>query len=66
MRSEFEELNLLAYYALLNAFLDGVIWCLGPVVDDERSYGRFRTGLAIVTCTVCRRWLIRRGTIEDT
>jgi len=64
MRSDFEEFNLLAYYALVNGVLDVVLWCLGPHVDDSREYGWFRHGLADVTGRLVRIWLLmqeRRG-----
>jgi hypothetical protein len=54
MRSEFEELNAYAYHCLRAALLDGVIWCLGPYVDDSRDYGFFRICLAKVTRAVVR------------
>lgn len=38
MYSDFEELNLFAYWALVNGLLDAVLWCLGPYVDDSREY----------------------------
>jgi len=56
MGMSFAELNLLVYHSILGVLLDGVIWCLGPVVDDKRSYGPVRRCLAIATCTACRSW----------
>ena len=56
MLSQFEELNLYAYYTLRGALLDLVIWCLGPVVDRTRSYGAVRRCLAVATCHACRKW----------
>jgi hypothetical protein len=57
MRSDFEELNLFAYYALVNGVLDILLWCLGPRVDDSREYGWLRHALAEVTSRVLRFWL---------
>ena len=54
MLSQFEELNLYAYHTLRGAVLDVVIWCLGPIVDDTRSYGPVRRCLAVATCHACR------------
>jgi hypothetical protein len=56
MLSPFEDLNAYAYHRMRCVGLDLVIWCLGPVVDDTRSYGRLRRCLAIATCHACRRW----------
>jgi len=56
MFSPFEDLNLYAYHRLRCVLLDLVIWCLGPVVDDTRPYGRVRHCLAVATCQACRRW----------
>jgi hypothetical protein len=60
MRSDFEELNLFAYYALLNGVLDLLLWSLGPHVDESREYGWFRHALAAVTGRVIRIWLLAR------
>jgi len=65
MNSDFEETNLVLYYGLTNLFLDAVIWCLGPYVDDSRPYGVTRLCLAIVTRWLCRAWLQCRGIISD-
>lgn len=51
--TDFEELNLIAYYSLLNLVLDLVIWCLGPCLDDSRDYALPRHVLAAVTRRVC-------------
>ena len=53
----FDELNLFVYNSARNVVLDGVIWCLGPMVDDSREYGWFRICLAAATRQVCRRLL---------
>jgi hypothetical protein len=60
MRSDFEELNLFAYYALVNGVLDIALWCLGPHVDDSREYGWCRHALAAVTGRLIRMWLLAR------
>jgi hypothetical protein len=65
MHSDFEETNLILYYGLANLFLDAVIWCLGPYVDDSREYGVARLCLAMVTRRLCRTWLQCRGVISD-
>ena len=54
MYGRFGELNLYVYNAARGAVFDVVIWCLGPVVDDSRSYGYFRSLLAALTIRVCR------------
>ncbi len=64
MRSDFEELNIYAYYSVANVFLDFVIWCLGPIVNDSREYSLPRLYLAEVTRRLCRLWLSRRGVIS--
>ena len=63
MHSDFEELNLVAYYSVVNRFLDLVIWCLGPLVDDSREYGLPRLYLAAATRKLCAIWIERRGLI---
>jgi len=63
MRTEFEEFNLFVYYSTLGVFLDTIIWCLGPLVDDTREYGLFRLYLAALTRKLCRGWLHYRGVI---
>ncbi|MBZ5639061.1 MAG: hypothetical protein LAO51_09955 [Acidobacteriia bacterium] len=60
MYSDFEELNLFAYWALVNGLLDAVLWCLGPYVDDSREYGLFRHALAEVTRRLVLIWLLLR------
>ena len=49
MRSDFEALNLILYYRMVNGLLDLVIWCLGPYVHRTREYGIFRRVLASAT-----------------
>jgi hypothetical protein len=53
--SGFEEANAYVYHSARGAFFSGVIWCLGPVVDDSREYSRPRLWLAAATFYVCRR-----------
>jgi hypothetical protein len=53
----FDEFNLHVYNSARGVFLDAVIWCLGPVVDDSREYGVFRLYLAAATYRLCRRVL---------
>jgi hypothetical protein len=65
MLSDFERFNLLLYYSLVNGFLDLVIWCLGPYVDDSREYGLARKFLAVATRRLCGIWLARRDQIRD-
>lgn len=57
MFSDFYELNVCAYWALVNGVLDVILWCLGPYVDDSREYGLGRQVLALVTCKLVRAWL---------
>ena len=52
--SSFEEVNAHVYHSVLGAFYDGVIWCLGPVIDDSRDYSHRRLWLAALTLRVCR------------
>jgi hypothetical protein len=52
----FEELNLYVYHSLRGVVLDGVIWCLQPVIHDTRKFGLLRIYLAAATCVACRRW----------
>ncbi len=54
MYGRFAELNLYVYNSARGAVFDAVIWCLGPVVDDSRSFGYFRNLLAFVTLRLCR------------
>ena len=65
MFSQFQQLNIHAYYTLVGVFLDFVIWCLGPLVDEEKDYSLARYYLAAVTCRICRSWLTRRGWITE-
>jgi hypothetical protein len=55
VHSEFQELNAYVYHSLRGALLDVVIWCLGPYVDDSRTYGRIRVWLARATRAIVRR-----------
>jgi len=55
--SGFDEVNEYVYHSVRSAFFGGVIWCLGPVVDDSRDYSRLRIGLAAVTYRVCRYFI---------
>ena len=55
--SGFAEVNAYVYHSARGAFYDGVIWCLGPVVDDSRIYSWPRMWLAFVTNRICRRVL---------
>jgi len=57
MYTLFEELNFFLYDTARCAVYDGVIWCLGPLVDDSREYGLLRLYLAAGTCSLCRRLL---------
>jgi len=65
VQTQFEQLNAHAYYTIVGVFLDLVIWCLGPLVDDQRDYSRVRFYLAALTCKLCRAWLLRRGVITE-
>jgi hypothetical protein len=56
---DFAALNLYVYHRVCGVFLDVVIWCLGPFVDDTRTYGPARCCLALITRGVCRAWLGR-------
>jgi hypothetical protein len=53
----FYELNAYVYQSSYVAVLDGVIWCLGPYVDDTRPYGPSRITLAWLTRKLIRGWL---------
>jgi hypothetical protein len=64
MRTQFEQLNVFAYYSIINVFLDMIIWCLGPFVDNSREYNVPRLYLAVATRKLCRAWLSRRGVIS--
>jgi hypothetical protein len=55
--SRFEELNLHVYHSAQGLVYDGVIWCLGPLVNDTRKYGLARLYLAAATYRICRRVL---------
>ncbi len=61
MGEAFLEFNLYAYWALVNAVLDVILWCLAPYIDDSREYGPTRRVLAVVTCRVVRVWLLHRA-----
>ena len=65
VQTQFERFNVHVYYTVISVFLDFVIWCLGPLVDDERDYGLPRLYLAAVTRRLCRRILLRRGLITE-
>jgi len=52
----FAEANLYVFLAAQEAVLDGVIWCLGPYVDDSRAYGVSRLLLARFTRAVLKPW----------
>ena len=54
---DFVAVNIYIYNSICGVFYDGVIWALGPIVDDSRTYGWSRMMLARATCTVCRRVL---------
>lgn len=56
MHTDFEEFNAFVYYSTRAMFLDVVIWCLGPYVDDSRDFGRPRIYLAQATRALVRRW----------
>ena len=53
----FAEINEYVYHSVRGVFFGGVIWCLGPVVDDSRNYAWPRMWLAAATYRVCRRVL---------
>ena len=57
MYTRFEELNLHVYHSARGLVYDGVIWCLGPLVDESRKYGLLRLYLAAATYRICRRVL---------
>jgi hypothetical protein len=57
MRSDFEALNLILYYRVINGLLDLVIWCLGPYVHRTREYGFLRRRLGAVTRWCCGLWI---------
>ncbi len=59
MYTRFEDLNAYVYHSAQGALLDGLIWCLGPYVDDGHDYGLLRICLARVTCTIVRGCLAR-------
>ena len=59
--SGFEEVNEYVYHSVRGAFFGGVIWCLGPVVDDTRDYPAYRMWLAAVTYRVCRCFIRAEG-----
>ena len=55
MYTDFEDLNRYVYHSAEGIVLDGLIWCLGPYVDDSRPYGRIRIYLAGITRAFVRR-----------
>lgn len=57
MFSEFEDLNAYVYHSARGLFFDALIWCLGPYVDDGRTYGWGRVLLAGLTRGLVRSWL---------
>ena len=57
MLSAFEEFNLYVYNSARGMLLDGVIWCLGPMIEEAREYGIFRHILALLTAKACRGYL---------
>jgi len=59
--SGFGEVNEYVYHSARGAFYGGVIWCLGPVVDDSRDYPRVRIWLAELTYRVCRCFIRAEG-----
>jgi hypothetical protein len=61
MQDVFREFNVFVYCSTISAFLDVVLWCLGPYVDDSREYGYPRLVLAVATRKACRVWLRSRG-----
>ena len=61
MLSAFEEFNLYVYNSARGMLLDGVIWCLGPMIEEAREYGIFRHLLALMTAKACRGYLRIKG-----
>ena len=61
MQDTFREFNVFIYCSTVSAFLDVVLWCLGPFVDDARDYSFPRLVLAVTTRKACRAWLRSRG-----
>ena len=59
MYTQFEDLNAYVYHSAHGAVLDGLIWCLGPYVDDTCDYGRFRIYLARMTRAIIRGCYIK-------
>jgi hypothetical protein len=55
--SEFEDLNAYVYHSVRGLVFDGLIWCLGPYVDDGKAYGVGRVLLAGATRGLVRSWL---------
>jgi hypothetical protein len=51
----FAEVNAYVYHSARGVFYDGVIWCLGPVVDDSHEYSWTRMWIASITYSICRR-----------
>jgi hypothetical protein len=61
MHSAFEEFNLYIYNSVRGWVLDCVIWCLGPMIEENREYGIFRHCLALATAKACRGYLWLKG-----
>jgi hypothetical protein len=61
MQDVFREFNVFVYCSVISAFLDVVLWCLGPFVDNSREYAYPRLVLAVFTRKACRVWLRTRG-----
>jgi hypothetical protein len=54
--TDFEDINAYVYHSARSAWLDVLIWCLGPYVDGSRDYGVLRLYLAHAVRAVLRRW----------
>jgi hypothetical protein len=61
MLSAFEEFNLYVYNTARGFVLDAVIWCLGPMIEEDRDFGIFRHCIALATAKVCRGYLRLSG-----
>ena len=61
MLSAFEEFNLYIYNSVRGMVLDAVIWCLGPMIEEDREFGIFRHCIALATAKACRGYLRIRG-----
>ena len=57
MGYSFEDINLYVFNSLQGAFYDVVIWCLGPLADDDdtKDYSLPRCYLAVFTRMICRQ-----------